>query len=138
MRVLSIRTNYASRIHADTKSKSIGSTDRRTHECQFVSLYGLYANKARVWRRYSARRCCTNIVNSLNVLHFQVCDEKRKLLNLLEFSGIMEQRLYFSYSGYRKVFGLFAISHCNFTQHYWPIVTEHISPIINPFSQGGE
>ncbi len=38
------------------------------------------------------RRCCINIVNSLNVLHFQVCDEKRKLLNFLEFSGIMQQR----------------------------------------------
>ncbi len=37
-------------------------------------------------------RCCINIVNSLNLLHFQVCDEKRKLLNLLEFSGIMQQR----------------------------------------------
>jgi len=84
------------------------------------------------------RRCCINIVNSLNLLYFQVCDEKRKLLNVLEFSGIMQQRLYFSYSRYRKVFGLFAISHCNFTQHYWPIVTKHISPVMNPFSQGGE
>jgi len=37
-------------------------------------------------------RCCINIVNSLNLLHFQVCDEKRKLLNFMGFSGIMQQR----------------------------------------------
>ena len=36
-------------------------------------------------------RCCIIAVNSLNLLRFHVCDEKRKLLNFLDFSGIMQQ-----------------------------------------------
>ncbi len=42
-------------------------------------------------------RCCIMAVNSLNLLHFQVFAEIRKLLKSCVFLGIIQQRLPFTY-----------------------------------------